>query len=425
MALIPRIFWTFLMNILVRNISQLLTMIPAAAGSNEAERRLGIIGNAAVLIENGLITWTGPDSEADEQVGNSGSCNVVDAYGCVVMPGIIDPHTHLIFAGHREHEFAARLAGATYEEILAAGGGIHSTVKATRSASEEELFELGTKRLDFCIDHGVTTVEVKSGYGLETTTEIKMLETAARLNREHAVDVVPTFLGAHVMPKEYAADRRGYIDLIGNEMLPEISEKKLAAYCDVFIEEGAYSIEEARAVLEAAAEFGLKPRLHIDQFNDIGGVELAVEFGAASVDHLEALSSQGIEKLAAAGIPAVLLPGATFFLRMKNYAPARDIIDGGVVTVLATDFNPGSCMTAMPFIIMTIACVQMGMTPAETLTAFTVNAARALEKDDRGVIEAGKRADMIILDVENFETIPYHFARNHVAHVIKDGVIVK
>lgn len=390
---------------------------------NDAERILGIISNAAVLIRDERIVRTGPEHEFSDILNSEESTGltIIDADGCVVMPGLIDAHTHLVFGGSREHEFAARLAGASYEEILAAGGGIHSTVSATRKAPVEELIGTGMDRLDFCLNHGITTVEIKSGYGLETETELKILEAAKTIGEKHAVDVVTTFLGAHVMPKEFSNDRTGYLDLIRNEMMPEIRQQGLAQYCDVFIEEGAYSIEEARFVISAGLEYGLKPRLHIDQFNDLGGVDLAIEFGAASVDHLEALTPDGIAKLAESRIPAVLLPGATFFLRMDNYAPARDMLKAGVVTTLATDFNPGSCMTAMPFIIMTIACLNMGMTPAETVIGFTVNAAKALEKDDRGIIAEGMLADLVILDIENYETIPYHFARNHVSRVIKNG----
>jgi len=413
------------MSIVIDHISQLLTMNPAHDTPGSPEKGLGIIRDGAVLIENDTIAWVGTARDMPPEIRSSGTPARIDAGNHVVMPGLIDAHTHLIFGGSRENEFAARLRGASYEEILAAGGGIHATVEATRAASRDELAETGMRRLDFCLDHGVTTVEIKSGYGLETSAEIKMLETAKRLDEAHPVDIVPTFLGAHVIPREFSRDRAGYISMITAEMLPEIAERKLAEYCDVFIEKNAYSAREARTIIDAAANLGLRPRLHIGQFSDIGGVELAVEYNAASVDHLEAITPPGVTMLAEAGIPAVLLPGATFFLRMQRYAPARALIDAGVKTALATDFNPGSCMTAMPYIIMTLACLQMGMTVPETLAAFTVHAAQALGKNDRGVLKKGKKADVVILDAERYETVPYHFAKNHATHVIKNGVLVR
>ncbi|MFC1729540.1 imidazolonepropionase [candidate division KSB1 bacterium] len=413
------------MKILIENISQLLTMDPSFHSSDNTDSELGIIENAALYIEDDLVHWLGSSNQIPETVHRDSSVFRVDAGMSVVMPGIIDSHTHLIFAGSREREFSARLRGDRYEDILAAGGGIHSTVRATRAAAPFQLLESGKKRLDFCLDHGVTTVEVKSGYGLETSTEIKMLEVARLLDKKHPVDIISTFLGAHVVPEEFKSDREGYISLMKAEMFPEIKERGLADFCDVFIEEGAFTVDEARKIITAGIENGLKPRLHVDQFNDTGGIECAVEFGAASVDHLEAVTADGIKMLADSGIPAVLLPGATFFLGLPGYAPARELILNGVTTALATDFNPGSCMTAMPFIIMTIASVQMKMMPAEVLTAFTVNAAQALGKNDRGVLGRGKRADVIILNVENYEMIPYFFAVNHVAWVIKNGLVVK
>ncbi|MCP4723473.1 MAG: imidazolonepropionase [bacterium] len=404
------------MTILIKNIGELLTMDlnrPDEAG-------LGLICNAAIVVRDDTIIFTGEEKDLPGEKFDE----VIDADGKVVMPGLVDAHTHLIFAGSRENEFAARLEGATYEEILAAGGGIHSTVKATRAASVDHLAELGLKRLDFCLEHGVTTVEIKSGYGLETETELKMLQTAERLNNIHEIDIVPTFLGAHVIPKEYSQSRDSYIELLIGEMLPEIKKNKLAEFCDVFIEHGAYSLEEAERIISAGIDNGLQPRLHVEQLSHLEGIRLAVKHKAASVDHLETITEDDIDILAGSEVTAILLPGATFFLRMKDYAPARKLIDSGVKTALATDLNPGSCMTAMPFLIMTLGCLQMGMTVPEVLKAFTVFPAESLNRTDRGVISDGKLADIIILDVDSYKMIPYQFGRNHVITVIKNGKIV-
>ncbi len=406
------------MKILIQNISELLTMDLTRPDNTG----LGLISNAAVLIENTGIIWCGKE---DELPVNRACYEVIDAAGKVVMPGLVDAHTHLVFAGSRENEFAARLEGATYEEILAAGGGIHYTVSSTRGADVEELIASGLNRLDFCLDHGVTTVEIKSGYGLEKETEIKMLRTAKKLDEIHSVDVVPTFLGAHIIPKEFRDSRERYINIITTEMMSEIKDHGLAEFCDVFIENGAYTVDEAEKIISAGIENGMQPRLHVEQLNHLEGVKLAVRYNAASVDHLETITGEDIEILAGSDVTAILLPGATFFLRMSNYAPARQLIDSGVKTALATDLNPGSCMTAMPFLIMTLGCLQMGMTVPEVLRAFTIYPAESLNRTDRGIIAEGKLADIIILDVDNYKMIPYMFGRNHVASVIKSGKVVR
>jgi imidazolonepropionase len=350
--------------------------------------------------------------------------DVIDAAGRVVVPGLVDSHTHLVYAGSREDEFEQRLRGATYQQIAARGGGINATVRRVREASKDELKAMARRRLDRLLSFGVTTVEVKSGYGLSVTDEIKCLEVIAELNAEGPLEVVPTFLGAHTVPPEFRADREGYLRLLTDEMLPEVARRGLAEFCDVFCETGVFALDESERVLTRARELGLRLKLHADEMTPLGGAELAARLGAVSADHLLCITDAGIEALAASGTVATLLPGTAFFLG-ADYAPARRLIERGVTVALASDCNPGTCPTENLPLVGTMACTQMGMLPAEALTALTLNAAAALGRADRiGSLECGKQADLVILDMPDYRQLFYHFGVNHVWRVIKRGRVV-
>ena len=330
-----------------------------------------------------------------------------------------------MFAGSRENEFAMRSEGRTYEEIAQAGGGILGTVQATRAASKKELKKSGARLLDAMLRHGTTTVEVKSGYGLTADDEIKMLEAIQELGREQLIEVVPTFLAAHAVPPEYRSDPDAYVALIVNRMLPYVAKRKLAEYCDVFCERGYFSVDQSRTILAAARTLGLKLKVHADELAAIGASALAAELRATSADHLEHVDDAGIAALRASGTIAVLLPGVSFFLNHAP-APARKLIDAGVAVAIASDVNPGSCMSFSMPLMMTIACTQMRMTPEEALTAVTLNAAAAVDRShDLGSIEVGKRADLILYDVPSYRTIAYFYGTNHVARVVKNGTVLE
>ena len=411
-------------DLLVENAAQLLTLSPSPR-AGDAEGKLGVIPDGTLAAKDGRLVWAGPAGEAAKQVSLSSNAKEVDASGKVVLPGFIDSHTHLIFAGTREKEFELRLQGASYQEIAAKGGGIKSTVEKTRRASREELVQIGKKHLDSMLSLGTTTVEAKTGYGLSTRDEIKMLEALRDLAREHPVEIVPTFLGAHEIPPEYAGKTGDYVRLVIDEMIPAVAEKKLALFCDVFCEKGVFSLEQSRRILEAGKRFGLTPKLHADELTPLGGAELAAEIGAVSADHLLFISEKGMEAMAGKGVVATLLPGTAFFLFLGRYAPARQMISKGVTVALATDFNPGSCMTQSLPLITTIACTQMRMTPAEAILGITLNAAKALRKEKEiGSLEAGKQGDLVILDIPDYRHLSYHFGVNHVWKVMKKGRIV-
>jgi imidazolonepropionase len=380
-----------------------------------------VIQNAGIGIDDGRIAWVGPMAEAGD---HSRDATVIDATGMTVIPGLVDSHTHLVFAGSRETEFEARLQGKTYQQISAAGGGIQSTVKSVRQADPGELQEQARRRLRELLSYGATTVEVKSGYGLSLEDELKCLRVIAELNREGPWELVSTFLGAHAVPAEYASNRVGYVQQLTSEMLPEVARLGLAEYCDVFCETGVFSLEESELILTKARELGMGLRVHADELSPLGGAELAARLGAASADHLLQITRQGIEALAEAGTVATLLPGTAFFLG-EAYAPARRLIEQGAIVALASDCNPGTCPTENLLILGTMACTQMKMLPAEVLAAFTLNAARSLGREDRiGSIEAGKQADLVICDVPSYRHLFYHFGVNHVWRVIKRGRLV-
>jgi imidazolonepropionase len=411
------------MDLFIRNAAEVVCISRTGArdktGSNLAEPEA--IQNAGIAIDHGRIAWVGPMAESQDHFQGA---TVIDATGKTVIPGLVDSHTHLVFAGSREMEFEARLQGKTYQQIAAAGGGIQATVNSVRQAALEDLKEQARRRLRELLAFGATTIEVKSGYGLSLEDELKCLRVIAALNREGPWELVPTFLGAHAVPAEYASNRAGYVRQLTTEMLPEVARLGLAEYCDVFCETGVFSLFESELILTRARELGMKLRVHADELTPLGGGELAARLGAASADHLLRVSARGIEALAEAGTVAILLPGTAFFLG-EAYAPARRLIERGAIVALASDCNPGTCPTENLQILGTIACTQMKMLPAEVLSAFTLNAARSLGREDRmGSIEAGKQADLVICDVPNHRQLFYHFGVNHVWQVIKRGRVV-
>ncbi|NWF55125.1 MAG: imidazolonepropionase [Syntrophaceae bacterium] len=411
-------------DLLVENAAQLLTLAPSPR-ARDAEEKLGLIPDGTLAAKGGRIIWAGPAGETSKRVSLAPDAKEVDASGKVVLPGFIDSHTHLLFAGTREKEFELRLQGASYQEVAAGGGGIKSTVEKTRRASKEELLRVGKKHLDSMLSLGTTTVEAKTGYGLSTMDEIKMLEVLRDLAREHPVEVVPTFLGAHEIPPEYAGKTEDYVRVVIDEMIPAVAEKKLAHFCDVFCEKGVFSPVQSRQILEAGKRHGLLPKLHADELTPLGGAELAAEVGAVSADHLLFISEKGMEAMAEKGVVATLLPGTAFFLFLGRYAPARRMISKGVTVALATDFNPGSCMTESLPLITTIACTQMRMTPAEAIWGITLHAAKALRMEkELGTLEPGKQADLVILDIPDYRHLSYHFGVNHAWKVIKKGRLV-
>jgi imidazolonepropionase len=408
-------------DLIIKNAEELLTLSP----SFREESGLGIIQHGAVAIKKGRIFWVGKTEELSQKFFLNRDGREIDATGRVVMPGLIDAHTHLIFAGSRENEFEQRIQGLSYQEIAERGGGILSTVEATRRASFDELFSLGKKRLDWMLCKGVTTLEAKSGYGLSLRDELKILKVMKALQESHPIDIVPTFLGAHTFPKEFREDRAGYMNLLIEEMIPNVAQERLAEFCDVFCEEKAFTFEESKTILEAGKRYGLKPKIHADQLSRGSGAELAAEVNAFSADHLEYVSQEGIKKMAEKGVTAVLLPGASFFLSTKKYPPARDMIEQGVAVCLATDLNPGSSMTESLPLMMTMGCTMYKMLPKEVIQAATVHAARSIGREKEiGSLEVGKEGDILVLDVPNYRYLPYHFGVDHVEYVVKKGGIV-
>jgi len=408
-------------DLIIKNASELLTLSPVS----KEESGLGIIRNGAIVVENGKIFWVGKTEELSKRILLKQKGKKIDAKGKLVMPGLIDSHTHLVFAGSREREFELRIQGLSYLEIAERGGGILSTVEATRKASFEELFLLGKKRLNRMLSKGVTTIEAKSGYGLSPKDELKILKVTRALHEGHPIDLVPTFLGAHTIPREFKNDRKRYIDLLIQKMIPKVAEEKLAEFCDVFCEEKTFDLQESRKILETGKEYGLKPKIHADQLSAGGGAELAAEMDAYSADHLEYVSPAGIEKMAEKGVTAVLLPGSSFFLSMKKFPPVREMIERGVTVALASDLNPGSSMTESLPLIMTMGCTMFRMLPREVIQATTIHAAKSIGRENElGSLEVGKQADIVIFDIPNYRYLPYHFGVDHVETVIKKGKVV-
>jgi imidazolonepropionase len=412
-------------DLIVRNIGELLTLAgPEGPRRGAAARDIAAVKGAALAASRGRIVAAGPERDTMAGVVAVPDAVEIDARGSVVTPGFVDPHTHAVFARTREDEFAMRVDGRTYEEIARGGGGIRSSVRSLRGASEESLFSSGRATLDRMLAHGTTTVEIKSGYGLSLESELKTLRVVRRLADGHRVDVVPTFLGAHEFPDEWRDDRDGYVEHVASEMVPAVARERLARFCDVFCEEGVFTVEQSRRVLEAGRAHGMELKLHADEFHASGGAELAAELRARSADHLVCASDGGIRALAAAGVTAVLLPGTTLSLGHTSYAPARRMIDEGVAVALATDCNPGSSMTESMQIIVSLASMMLRMTPAEAIVAATVNAAHAVAADEAGSLVRGKLADLVVWEVDDHRAIPYHYGVNLVRTVIKRGRIV-
>ena len=413
------------MNLLIKNARQIVTV--SASGKRVkvggAMRDLGIIENGTLLVRDGRIAWLG--RAADFSMAVDATMDIIDASGRILLPGFVDSHTHLLFAGSREQEFALRTEGSTYRQIAEIGGGILSTVTNVRRTSKKDLKKLARKRLAEMMRVGTTTVEVKSGYGLDFDNEVKMLEAVNELRKEELINVVPTLLGAHALPIEYRDRRSQFLQLIVGQLIPYVGRKKLAEYCDVFCDEGYFTTEESGRILQEGKKFEMRPKVHADEFTASGGAELASRVGAVSADHLEHVSETGIQQLAKREVVGTLLPGVSFFLG-HSYAPARKLIEAGVPVALATDFNPGSCMCYSMPLMMTIACTHMGMTPEEAITASTLNAAAAVSRShELGSIEIGKRGDLILLDIPNYRFLPYHFGVNHVSKTIIQGTILE
>lgn len=411
-------------NLIIKNASQLVTCSGFSAKKGEKMSELSVIEDGTVVVTAGVISFVG---KSDEKlpVENIENYEIIDASGKAVLPGFVDSHTHLVFGGYREEEFSWRMRGDSYMSIMERGGGIHSTMNATRKASFEELAEAGKKRLDKMLKLGVTTVEGKSGYGMDKATELKQLEVMKYLNENHSVDIVSTFLGAHATPTEYKSREDDFIDYLINEVMPEVKEKKLAECCDIFCEKNVFDIEQSRRYLLAAKELGFKLKVHADEIVRLGGAELAVELGALSADHLLQASDKGIEMLAGSKTVATLLPCTAFSLK-EDYACGRYMIDKGCAVALATDLNPGSSFTSSIPLTFALACNYMQLSPEEAVTALTINAAAALGRADKiGSIDVGKQGDLIVLEFPSYKFLPYHIGMNIVERVVKKGKIVK
>ena len=393
-------------SIAVLHASQLVTLTGPKRPRIGAEMsELAIIRDGGMLVRDGEIVRVGASDEIEKNVRDA---EIVDARGRVVMPGFVDAHTHLVFAGNRLDDFERRTRGETYEQIAKASGGIWSTVEKTRAASEHDLLALAKKHANWFLRCGTTTVEAKSGYGLTVEDELKILRVMRQLKDEVALEIVPTFLGAHAVPRELSPDE--YMNVVVEEMLPHVTAEKLAEFCDVFCERGYFDIERSRKILSVAKKLGLKLRGHVDQLTNFGGSKLMAELGAITADHLEQTDEQGIAALKKANVQPVLLPGSVYALGSSHYPRGRKIIEAGLAVVLATDFNPGSSPTPSMPMVLSLACTQMKMSPAEAITASTVNAAYSLNRGDKiGSLEPGKLADFAIFDCEDYRELAYWF----------------
>ena len=402
-------------KLIVKNIGMLATPEGKSARRGAQQGEIKVLQDAYVLIEDGVIAevGTGTPEETDAQV--------IDACGKLVTPGLVDAHAHLIFGGWRQNELGLKLHGATYLDILSMGGGILSTVNATRAATEDELVAKAREALDEMLSLGVTTVEAKSGYGLDMDNELKQLRAIRRLNEEHPIDLVSTFLGAHAVPKEYKEDREAYIRLLCEEVIPAVAKSGLAEFCDVFCETGVFSAEESKTILEAGKKWGLIPKIHADEIDPIGGSELTSEVGAISAEHLIVCPPAGIVAMAKAGTVACCLPATSFYLG-STFAPVRDMIQAGVPVAMASDFNPGSCPSLNLQFVMDLGCLKYRLTPEEVLTAVTLNGAAAINRADTvGSLEPGKQGDLVIWDAEDLNYICYRMGSNLVKAVVKKG----
>ena len=409
-------------ELLVLGASEVVTAPLRAGPARPDPAEIGAIAGGAVAVAGGRILWVGHRDEIEDAVRRTPETVVIRADGCLVTPGLVDPHTHLVHAGERADEFHLRNRGASYATIAAAGGGILSTVRSTRAATEEELVELALPRLSRMLSQGVTCCEVKSGYGLGLEDELKILRVVKTLQRLQPLRLVPTFLGAHSIPLEYRGRRKDYLDLVVGEMIPAVVEQGLACACDVFCEQGVFDLEESRRVLQAAKEAGLDLHMHAEQFEAFGGALLAAELGALSADHLEAVEIEGARALAKARVVAVGLPGCNLFLDQQARMPARMLIDAGVRVALATDFNPGTCNTLSLPLIMTLGCARLKLSPAECMAAVTCEAARALGlQEEIGSLQPGLRADLAAFPVPSHHHLPYCFGTTEASWVVVRG----
>jgi imidazolonepropionase len=402
------------MRTVIKNIKQLVSPISHDYAVKENMNKLNVKENVNLIIENDLIIdITNKNVDADEFIDASGKC---------VLPSLVDPHTHIPFIGSREQEFNKRIAGKKYMEIASEGGGINSTVRAVRNASFEELYNAAEFDLKLMIEHGVATIEMKSGYGLDLDNEIKQLKVIKKLQENFPIDIKSTFLGAHEIPPEYKNNKAGYIELIIEQMLPKIKKENLAEYVDIFCEKNVFEIDDTKKILLKAKELGFKIKIHADEIYPLGGSALVAELGAVSGEHLVKISDKNIDKMIATGSVFNLLPATTFFLMEENFAPARKIIDKGGIVSLSTDLNPGSSYTHSPLVVMAVACLKMKMTMEEVINAFTINGAYALEMSYKtGSIAIGKQADLIILNAPDYRYLVYNFCVNRIDKVIKKG----
>jgi len=410
-------------NIIIKNSSQLVTCSGFEVRQGKDMSDLKIIKDGAVVIEEGIIRSVGKTGDVLSDFDES-RFEVIDAGGKAVLPGFVDSHTHFVFGGYRAEEFSWRLRGDSYMEIMERGGGIINTVIATREAKKDELIEAGRKRLDSMLSFGVTTVEGKSGYGLDYDTELKQLEVMSDLDKTHPVDIVRTFLGAHAMTKDYKGREDEYLDYVIENVMPEVAKRKLAEFCDIFCEKNVFSVEQSRRLLRRARDMGFKLKIHADEIVQLGGAELAAELDAVSADHLLQASEKGIRDMAKKGVVATLLPATAFSLR-EPYAKGRYMIDNNCAVALATDLNPGSCFTESIPLIFALAVLYMNITTEEAVTALTINGAAALNRADTiGSIDVGKKGDVIVLEFPSYKYIPYHIGMSTVEKVVKGGKLV-
>ncbi len=413
-------------TLIIKNIDNLISL----AGENRPRKGkdledIGLIKDGIIALNDDKIIYVGK-GDLPSSIETNNETIIINGRGKTVTPGLIDSHTHLVHGGSRENELDMKLKGIPYLDILEAGGGIHSTVKSTKEASYQELYEKAEKSLDTMLSFGVTTVEAKSGYGIDDfDTELKQLQVAKKLDEDHPVDIVSTFMGAHAIPEKYKENPEEFVDIIIEDMIPRVSEKKLARFCDVFCEEGVFTIDQSRRILLAGRKYGMEPKIHADEIKPLGGAELAAEISCLSADHLIAASDKGIEDMAEKGIIANLLPGTSFNLQENKFARARKMIEAGVPIALSTDYNPGSCPTENLQLIMSFAALIMKLKPEEIITGVTINGACSLKVEDKlGSLEVGKQGDIAIFDSPNLEYILYHFGINHTDKVIKKGKIV-
>jgi imidazolonepropionase len=412
-------------DLIIAGCRQLLTCGGGIPKRKEALRDVGVIENAWIASHRGRIIYIGSEEGAKAEVELSRQGTRIDGGGLVGLPGFIDSHTHLPFAGSREEEFALRIKGYTYQQLAEAGMGIQTTVRATRQISKNELKALCLKRLDQMLLHGTTTAEAKSGYGLNLEDELKQLEVIRETGQAHPVDLVPTFMGAHEVPEEYRSRKEDYIDLLIHKIIPEVRKKDLARFFDVFCEKGVFSVEETERLAQAAQAAGFRVKIHADEFASLGGAELAAKFGAASADHLIAITEAGIQALARSTTVATLLPGVSFFLMQEKKAPARRLIDEGAIVALASDFNPGSSMMESMLFVLQLGVFTLKMTIEEALNAVTANPAYALGlQDEVGSLDVGKKMDLVLCEIPSYLFLVYHLGINPIQHVIKNGRLV-